>query len=149
MTGIDEPQLPVVAKREGGHGGGDAAAAQHVKERVVRAVTSRLRRCGDWATKAVGDRDGKSSDDTSRHPSRPQHRSADVHAAILPEPDPGGHVVRSVNPRVWAPVVEAALLAVEDSEAAADGQAARQTRWWCFPCARSAGSPTTPGGPNT
>jgi hypothetical protein len=48
----------------------------------VRAVTSGLRRCGDWATKAVGDRDGKSSDDTSRHPSRPQlqlqHRSVDV-----------------------------------------------------------------------
>jgi len=70
-----------------------------VKERVVRAVTSRLRRCGDWATKTVGDRGGKSSDDASRHPSRPQPelRSADVHTAILPEPDPGDHVVRMVG----------------------------------------------------
>ena len=68
---IDEQKLRVVAKREGGHAGGDAAAAQHLKERVVRAVTSGLRRCGDRATKAVGDRDGKSPDGARRHPPRP------------------------------------------------------------------------------
>jgi hypothetical protein len=69
----------------------------------VRAVSSGLRRCGDWATKAVGDRDGKSSDDTSRHLSRPQlqlqHRSVDVHAVTLPEPDAGYHVAHLVGPR--------------------------------------------------
>jgi hypothetical protein len=45
-------------------------------------------------------------------------------------------------------VVQAALLAVQDGEAALDGQAvACWGCWWCFPCARSAGSPTTPEDP--
>ena len=43
-------------------------------------------------------------------------------------------------------LLEVALLGVGDGEAAAEDQAARQMCWWrCFPCARSAGSPTTPG----
>jgi len=45
-------------------------------------------------------------------------------------------------------VAKAALLAVEDSKAARDAQAAaRQGCLGCFPCARSAGRPTTPGDP--
>ena len=47
-------------------------------------------------------------------------------------------------------VVQAALLAVDHCEAALEHQAAGQTGcWWCFPCAWSAGSPTTPGDPNS
>jgi len=45
-------------------------------------------------------------------------------------------------------LVEASLLAVGDGEAAAEDQTARQMCWLgCCPCARSAGSPTTPGDP--
>jgi hypothetical protein len=78
----DEPELPVVGEREGNHASGDAAAAQHIKERLVDAVASRPRRCGDRPTKAVGDHDGEPPDDTGRHPSYPQlqHRPADIHA---------------------------------------------------------------------
>jgi hypothetical protein len=43
-------------------------------------------------------------------------------------------------------LLEVALLAVGDGEAAVEDQAGRQMGcWWCYPCARSAGRPTTPG----
>jgi hypothetical protein len=74
---------------------------------------------------------------------------------ITPFPQPGRYAT-------WEPyrqaiettegvgaVVQAALLAVDHCEAALEHQAAGQTGcWWCFPCAWSAGSPTTPGDPN-
>jgi hypothetical protein len=43
-------------------------------------------------------------------------------------------------------VVQAPLLGVDDRKAAAEDQTAGWwCRWGCFPCAWSAGSPTTPG----
>ncbi len=45
-------------------------------------------------------------------------------------------------------LLEVALLAVGDGEAAAEDQAGRRMGCWgCFPCARSAGRPTPPGDP--
>jgi len=45
-------------------------------------------------------------------------------------------------------VLEAALLAVNDRETAADGEPARRWRWWWrYTCAWRAGRPTTPGDP--
>ncbi len=50
------------------------------------------------------------------------------------------------EPQSVGAVAKVALLAVEDGEAAADGQAAvRWGCWWCFPCVRGAGRPTTQG----
>jgi len=45
-------------------------------------------------------------------------------------------------------LVELMVLAAVDPNTALDAQAARRTGcWWCCPCARGAGSPTTPGDP--
>jgi hypothetical protein len=45
-------------------------------------------------------------------------------------------------------LVELMVMAAVDPEATVDGQAAGQACWWgCFPCARGAGRPTTPGDP--
>jgi hypothetical protein len=55
------------------------------------------------------------------------------------------------EPQEVGAVAQAALLAVDDGEAARDAQATAGWWgcWWGFPCARSAGSPTTPGDPPT
>jgi hypothetical protein len=45
-------------------------------------------------------------------------------------------------------LVEVAVVGVGDGEAAAEDQTARRADCWgCFPCARGAGSPTTPRDP--
>ena len=45
-------------------------------------------------------------------------------------------------------LVEVAVVAAVDPEAAVDAEVARQTCWWgCFPCARGAGSNATPEDP--
>ena len=126
---IDEHQLPVVAKRDGGHSGGDAAAAQHLKYCLVRSMTSRMRRGGDRTAEVVGDRDGKSPDDTSRHPSRRQpqlrHRSVDAHAGRLPlspGPSPGPRRPRGPVPAlVDRPVHQAQSILYQAGSQVPDG----------------------------
>jgi hypothetical protein len=53
--------------------------------------------------------------------------------------------VKIGEPEGVGAVIEAPLLAVGNSEAAVEDQAAWQMGGWgCFPCARGAGSPTAP-----
>jgi hypothetical protein len=52
--------------------------------------------------------------------------------------------VKIREPEDVGAIVEAPLLAADDHEAARDDQAARQRCWWeRYPCARSAGRPTS------
>jgi hypothetical protein len=71
----------------------------------------------------------------------------DASAVLQQGAQAGAQVGEALPP---GPLLKVAVAPTLDHEAALDAEAARRTCWWgCFPCARRAGRPTTPGEPSS